>query len=335
MKEAYDEFQLKGYNVIKTYDENANSWLDIKKEIKPDVIFFLNPLEVTKKEYYILNYPEYLTCYVPYGYMLSNTEQAQFNKNFHNLTWKNFYETEIHKKMAEQFAGNKAVNVVVSGAPMCDKLLEINHKPIDPWKLQDKNIKRIIWAPHHTIEDNSEKFGYSNFLKYAEIFPDLLNKYHEKIQIAFKPHPLLKPKLYKNRDWGVERTDEYFKRWEDLPNGQLVTGAYEDLFLTSDALILDSISFLAEYMFTGKPCLFMVKDESVNNKFNEFGRRIYELVYKSHDFSELCFFIDDIVINGNDKAVSQRKLFKENVLNPPNHKTASQNIFDVLEDQFN
>ena len=56
--------------------------------------------------------------------------------------------------------------------------------------------------------------------------------YKDKVQIAFKPHPLLKEKLIKL--WGAQATDDYYRKWDNLPNGQLETGDYVDLFKTSD-----------------------------------------------------------------------------------------------------
>lgn len=49
---------------------------------------------------------------------------------------------------------------------------------------------------------------------------------------------------------------------------------FEDLFLTSDAMIFDSISFMAEYMATGKPSLFTSGKRNVLD-FDEFGLKVY------------------------------------------------------------
>src|SRR5690606_23808246 len=121
------------------------------------------------------------------------------------------------------------------------------------WKNKSTKLKRIIWAPHHRIDEKGSKYSFSNFLKFHQSFLELAQENSDKIQIAFKPHPLLKQKLYVHKDWGVEKTRQYYNSWAQLPNGQLALDDYIDLFLTSDAMILDSISFIAEYAFTRKP----------------------------------------------------------------------------------
>ena len=75
-------------------------------------------------------------------------------------------------------------------------------------------------------------------------------KYKDKIQIAFKPHPNLKT-VNKSSKSG-KPNDDYYDKWNSLDNGQLEEGDYFDLFLQSDAMIHDSVSFLSEYLYTMK-----------------------------------------------------------------------------------
>ena len=330
MNTCYNYFKINGYNVLKTFDDVTGEWLDVKKEIKPDIVFFTNPYQLTKKEYFLTSFIDALTCYIPYGYMLGNTEQLQFNQYFHNFLWKGFYETTIHKTLAEKYARNKGENIEVSGAPFCDIFLEKDYIPKNDWKIKDKKIKRIIWAPHHTIYENKDKLAYSNFLKYHQYIFDLLNLYKGKIQIAFKPHPMLKFNLYKHPNWGKDKTDAYYNKWQSIDNGQLEESNYEDLFLTSDAMILDSISFIVEYFFTNKPSLFTVKDETIQTKFNEFGSMIFKHLYKGYSEDDITNFIDSTVFGEKDLLKNNRTEFLNRYLIPPNNKTASNNIYNTL-----
>ncbi len=330
MESCYNFFFRKGYNVVRSFNKETGEWLNVKKDIKPDIIMFTNPYALTKKEYYIDNFKPDITYYIPYGYTLANIQQSQFNLDFHNFIWKGFYETTTHKRMAEKYARNKGKNIEISGAPLCDIFLDKSYVPKDRWKIKEKSVKRIIWAPHHTIEDNKEVLAYSNFLSYHQFMLKLLEQYKGEIQIAFKPHPILKRNLYKHPNWGRKKTDEYYKKWENRPNGQLEESDYEDLFLTSDALILDSISFITEYYFTHKPSLFMIRDKSIYSKFNEFGEIAFNFMYKSHNQNELINFVEHIVINKNDTLSKERENFVNTYLKPPNNKSANQNIFDSI-----
>jgi hypothetical protein len=327
MVSTYESLKKKGYSPILTFNEKTNSWLNIKRYNSPDIVFFTNPHTLTKRRYQISNFLNCLTFYVPYGYMIANIQQLQFNQPFHNLLFKAFYESNLHVQMAQKYAINSGKNVINTGYPLCDKFLEKNYLPNDTWKIKNKAVKRIIWAPHHSIENNSKQLGYSNFKIYYQIIIDILSNYSDRIQIAFKPHPLLKSRLYIESDWGKEKTDNYYRLWDNLENGQLADGDYIDLFLTSDAMIFDSISFIAEYIYTNKPGLFMIRDETVLNKFNEFGVNAFKLLYHSKCKNELVGFIENVILKGKDFKKEERKLFFDNYLLQNKNIDASKIIF--------
>ena len=327
MDTAYDILAKRKYHVIKAFDIQKSRWLDVKNEIKPDIVFFTNPHHLTRDEYYIMNYPDCLTCYVPYAFMTPNTYDEQFNQFFHNAVWRAFYETPIHKEIAKKYARNKGTNVVVTGYPGCDPFLDKSHKPEDKWKIKDKNVKRIIWAPHHLMKEGLRP---SNFLEYHRIILDMAIKYSGKIQILFKPHPIIKPKLYKYPEWGKIRTDAYFLEWENLGNGQLEEGDYIDIFLTSDALIHDSGSFITEFLFTGKPALYMISNEDVMKGWNEYGEQALSVLYHSRCPEELYYFLEQVVLKENDPMKDVRNAFLNEVLMPPNNLSASENIYNEI-----
>lgn len=330
MNQAYENFKKNGYNIIKTLNEKTGEWLDVRKEIKPDIIFFTNPHKLTKEEYYITNYLDCLTCYVQYSFHITHLHNLQYNQLFHNLIWKAFYETPMHYHFAQKYASNKGRNVIVSGYPGIDILMDKDHSPIDKWKIKDRKIKRIIWAPHHTIDDDKSFLSYSNFLDLDKIMIDIALTHPKSVQIAFKPHPLLMGKLYSHQDWGKVKTDAYYNQWDLLPNGQLETGEYIDLFLLSDALIHDSASFMTEYLVTNKPAAFTIRDEKIANRFNEFGKKVFELHYHIYKSSEILIFIQNVVLNSIDFKKNQREQFVLNNLNPLNGKSASENIIHEI-----
>lgn len=55
-----------------------------------------------------------------------------------------------------------------------------------------------------------------------------------------------------------EEWEKYINSWKSLKNAYVMEeGDYKDLFLYSDAMILDSISFLAEYLMQINQIVFM------------------------------------------------------------------------------
>lgn len=84
-------------------------------------------------------------------------------------------------------------------------------------------------------------------------------KYKDKVQIVFKPHPMLYRTLCEHSEWGKERTDAYYSMWNNMSNTQLEEGDYTELFMQSDAMIHDCGSFILEYLAVDKPCMFLKK----------------------------------------------------------------------------
>jgi hypothetical protein len=334
MENSYQKFKVAGYNVIKSFDESTGVFLDVKSNINPDLVCFTNPWDLTRPEYLISNFYNYLTCYVPYGFKISHLYDAHYNGNMQNFVWKFFLETEIHKKLSLKYSINKSYNTVVTGYPGMDKLLDINHKAKEVWKINDKKIKRIIWAPHHTIQGMGANLDYSTFLDYADFMLDLANKYQNEIQISFKPHPVLRGKLNNDEIWGTQKTDSYYQKWAELSNGQLNDGEYIDLFVTSDGMIHDSGSFVVEYLYTKKPVMFLLRDESIKNRFNEVGKEALSNLYLGKSKNDIECFIQKIIIEGDDFLKKERLSFFDAIIRPPNNCSASENIYNCLVNEF-
>lgn len=331
MDEAYKTFYKDGYKVFKTYDKSKKTWLDIKTFFQPDLVCFTSPWELTRPEFLISNYLKTLTCYVPYGYKISHLYEAHFNRPMQNLVWKFFLETEIHKKLSLKYSQNKSINTVVTGYPGMDRFLKKGERYQDIWKIKDRKIKRIIWDPHHTIPGQGATLDYSTFLKYADFMLELCDKYKNEIQIAFKPHPVLRLNLNHENVWGKNKTDIYFRRWEELSNGQLIEGDYLDLFFTSDAMIHDCGSFLIEYLYTNKPVMYLWNDESIPERFNEIGKIALTKLYQGRKQKDIEDFIENTILGNDDPMKKDRIQFFNKIIKPPKNETASENIYTNIK----
>lgn len=330
MENAYSSFKSKGYKVEKTLMDNGEL-LDVKNKFKPDLVFFTSPWNHTYPGYQIDNYLNTLTGYVNYSYTTSTLYQANYNKTLHAYCWTYFVESKIHQKIAKQHSRRAGENTMALGYAGLDNFIDREYKATDVWKPQEHKKKRIIWAPHHTIPgDLSERnlLDYGTFLDYADYMLKLTEDFKETIQIAFKPHPNLKGKL--NQVWGQEKTEAYYKKWMDLPNGQLEEGEYIDLFLTSDAMVHDSGSFLIEYLYTHKPVLYIINNEQSKQQYNELGKKALDTMALAHKENDILSFIEKTVLNEKDLYSEKREQFFKEYLKPPNNKLASQNIYNFL-----
>ena len=125
---------------------------------------------------------------------------------------------------------------------------------------------------------------------------------------VFKPHPNLRNALIsKGIMNSIDEYEEYLDRFRRLPNASVQEeGDYLALFDTSDALINDSISFICEYMYTGKPMLFLRRAEQ---RFTPLGEEIIRTQYDADgkDYEMIDRFVSDVVINNNDCKKQARK----------------------------
>ena len=332
MHEAISYFEGKGYPLISSYSENEQRWLELH-EINPDIVFFTNPHNLTRKEYYEDAYINYLTCYVPYYFMATNHVgplKQLYSSDFLISQWKIFWP---HKVSYDESLKNSVVggdNGYVIGYPGVEKVIQdMKICPVDlsrhAWKR--KSGKKIIYAPHHSISDKKEQ-SISTFLEFGEKIKDLACYFKDTISWSFKPHPILRSKLYQHPDWGREKTDKYYEFWIESEFSQYDDGEYDDLFVQSDAIIHDSSSFLVEYAFTGKPRLFLAIGNS-SGLVNEFGKEFLEEYEKASDIESIKSFIERV--SKEDISCSARNNYvKEYLESFYTEKNPSDRILDIL-----
>ena len=322
--------EAKGFECRVPYDAETKTWLDVNKEYNPDVVIFSTPYKDMPKQYYLYNFRDKVTCYIPYGYSVLNIFNLNYNLPFHNLVGVHFVETSMHQQIASANSTNKAVNTEVVGYPGVEVFLDKDYQPKNVWKTQTVVKKKVIWAPHHTIGDT---FNLSSFLDYYDFMLELAEKYSSEVQFLFKPHQLLKFKLMAL--WGEKETNDYYERWNSLDNTQLEEGSYIDPFITSDAMIHDCGSFTSEYLHTKHPVMYLVKDVEMENRFSPFGKKCFNLHYHGHNREEIERFIAEVVIGGNDPKRAERETFFETYLGLRDGMTPSERIMQFFDKKFN
>lgn len=168
-------------------------------------------------------------------------------------------------------------------------------------------------------------------MKYNAFMLKMAQKYTDRVQFVFKPHPLLYEKLKKI--WGEEKTKNYYNQWKTMPNTSFHDGEYIDLFLTSDAMIHDSGSFLLEYLYVNKPVMRTMTGEDMSKVFNKLALDSLNVYYQGFNEQEIEQFIQN-VIDGVDPMKEAREKFYQERLLPPNGKLPSENIIDDIIDSI-
>ena len=332
LQRTEDFIKSRGYEYIIPYNKETDKWEDIKKTLDPDIVFFTTPYRDVQPQYYYYHFADRLTCFVPYAFCSLKLYELNYHPISVNQYGMNFAETSFHLGFAKKYAASKGKNFVVTGYPGTEVYLDKDYVSPDVWKTKNAQMKRVIWAPHHTI-DGSDNFQVSTFLDYYEKMLEIAEQYKNKIHFAFKPHQLLKFKLIQL--WGEERTNAYYKRWEAMENGQLEEADYRDLFIHSDAIIHDSGGFTTEYLFTKKPAMYLVRHENYEDMFNDFGRLSFQQYYKAGNADDIIQFLEEVVLNENDPLKESRDKFFEEYLAPYNGKMPSENIIEAIENKIN
>lgn len=327
---TYNTFNSRGYNVIKAADKYPEQSIDITT-LEPDIIFYSYLWTgMIDSKYDIYNLRRYLKCYVDYGYC-SIVDEWGYSSAFHGLMWRYFTECEAIKDLAILAQPKELRNAVVTGYPVYDEYQTVK-EDASMWKNPNPKFKRVIWAPHHTIEGHDGLLKFSTFLEIAELMLCVASEYKDTIQFAFKPHPSLKTVLYRHPNWGVEKTEEYYNNWANGDNTTLVEGPYMDLFKSSNAMIHDCGSFIVEYLYSMKPVMYLGSNREEQS--NIVGKRAYHCHYHGTAIEDVRNFIDEVVLRGDDSMKPQREQFHNEVLLPPNGLTVAENIINEIKKEL-
>lgn len=296
-------------------------------KINPDIILYYKPYDTSfPYEHIFRKHLKPLCIFTNYAFnTIGNEQYGTFLMC--NFSWFVFVENILVANRKKELLGWRANNVRVTGLPMQDMLIKPKQFYNNPW-LSKTAKKKIIYAPHHTVKGiYNNGIDYSTFMEFGEYMLELADKYKDFCFFAFKPHPILYPKL--QRIWGGEKTDNYYNNWSNIENAQYVSGEYSGLFMHSDAMIHDCVSFQVEYLYTKNPVMFLDKNSYNPNEQTEFGEKAHSMHYIGRSKQDIENFILN-VISGYDPMKEERERFYNEYLLPPNNKTASENIIDTI-----
>lgn len=301
---------------------------------KFQILIYLSPFNLGPREINMAyrNISQ-LCIYIPYGYYVEDKRDVYYVSYYEQivfkLSWFYFCYCKLDKEITSRLQRLAGYNIRVSGLPKIDSLLEHKfHERKNLWKGIGSSAVKIIWAPHFNLRKGMNgTFGinYKWFYTYA--------KEHPEISWVVRPHPRM--------EWGVlqygvfassSEYTSYLDAWDALPNASVVVGGdYYDIFETSDAMILDSLSFLTEYQYTGKPLLWLEAEEP--RSFSELGEKLLSVSYKAKggDFAGIEAFIENVK-SGIDPGEKGRKEYREQFLEDREDmgKTATEFIYDMI-----
>lgn len=323
LKESYEMLSKHYSNVYMGFDLGSNKYLDFSD--KADIVFFGNPYSGMAHPYHYLWHllnRNILTCFQNYGYftvLFGRTHIASMP--FFNACWRVFTDSDENYQDLVEYQLRKGVNAHVTGYFKMDKLADI--------KREESDRPRVLLCPHHTI--NYKHLQLSNFLKYADFFLELPAKYPE-VDFIFRPHQLLHYNL--TQYWSEQKADEYYEKMMSHPNVRHDTGQmYMETFVNSDAIIHDCGSFTAEYLFVNKPSCYMLKNkQEIKDTFLPMGQKCMDQYYLAYTEQDICNFIENVVLKGDDPLKEQRTQFSEKL--KYNYPHAGEKAADYIREQI-
>ena len=318
-----EQFQARGVNVVGISEDDA----EIPKQ---DVLILLTPYLSVLPKAFQLNAisAETLITYIPYGFQVSSNF-PNFNESIMPLCWKIFWETEHSVNLYEKGCRMGMPRGCYSGYPKMDVFFG-DTLPEFNWKKAVPNPIKIIYAPHWSI-DSGVKFA--TFQHNFEFFYEYA-KNHPETSWVFKPHPNLLFSAVQTKVFqSVEAFEQYLQHWNELPNAKVETGAYYyDIFKSSDGMILDSGSFIAEYQYTHKPMCFLTRDtQQLSNLAIDLMKGIYRIDGRDH--KGIASFIENVLVKKIDPLADIRQQMFNKHLNykKVNGVLASEYIFNAID----
>ena len=318
-----------GNFVHKCYDSHTKKFIDFTSEM--DILATSQPYETMSDKIYSISYAtskQVLPIFAHYG-----METASWGKNevvpifTLNLCWKIFVNTKYGLDEHKNGTLNRGKNAILSGYVKMDSLAQV--------KPQKRTRKKIIIAPHHTLDSAyNPNLRLSNFLQYADFFLEIYKKYPQ-IDFTFRPHPLLVIALAKDEYWGQKKLDSYLDKLKAFKNVTYQEGGeYFETFVNSDGMIHDCGSFTGEYLYTDNPCCYMLKDSATNeSNFAILGQECLKHYYHALNESDIIDFIENVIIKGDDPKKTERLKFAKEILRV-NFPNVADKILDNIKSEL-
>lgn len=323
--EAFNDMSCRyGDRVLHGYDWERGSFLELEDTYP--LVFFCNPYENLVHPYHHINYflkQDVLTLYANYGFAALKYWDEVIDTPFYNQVWRISIETESNIQYLKEHELLKGKNGLATGYLKADGL--VNYKPTP-----GRTRKKILICPHHTVW-GWDKLSISHFVEYSEYFLELAQK-HPEVDFVFRPHPLLFDNLVSHNVWPQSAVDEYLVRIQSQPNMVYdKSGDYFQAFIDSDAMIHDCGSFIGEYLFTAKPCCYMVTSlEKTYEGLVPLGKQCMDQYYHAFSKKDIDYFVDQVVLQGEDPKKEQREAFSEDVLKK-HYPHAADRLIEEIE----
>lgn len=247
--------------------------LERLKQLAPDYIFLNYPwMRNYQPGYQIEHLLWARVAYIPYFSLPLVREPGEPGVALH------LYTQPVHQQARLVFTADSLVTealrdtnrngrgergVVFSGSPKLDALVAraaTLSRETARWPLPGTDRRRVLWTPHHSYHEGWLNFG--NFVRVHEKMLKLAATSPET-DFVLRPHPFLFSTMTGRGQMKKKELKRWRKAWEALPNTAIdLSSDPAELFVATDVMFTDGISFLAEYpLATGKAGIFLERPD--------------------------------------------------------------------------
>ena len=316
--------------VLRVCPNENGEWPDVLSDV--DIVVYPTPHDFSYYTYCIRYSAgrDVLPVMVNYGFYRSVYDRKiMASENYAHL-WMAFFECDATMSEYGAYSLLKGANAEKVGYVKMDALAECVPTP--------HVRKRILVALHHSVEGGkNDELALATILQRAEFLASLPVSYPE-IDFVFRPHPYLVQTLSQPSVWGVAQTEAYIRRLKAMPNVTWSdSGEYMSLFAASDGCIQDCGSYLVEYVYTGKPCCYLLHSRAdMNRKFAPLGRKCLSVCYLAERKEEIRDYIERVVLRGEDERRSERRCLMSEIMveYPYAAKKACERIIEKLRKDY-
>lgn len=296
----------------------------------PDYIFIDEPYSLYRPEKYSLRKLSRIApvCYVSYGYCLSDGSLVQYELDEDVLRYVSYYFSS--NPITYRYFRNR---VFVSEWLSHKRAYEIGYPRFDlyPRNSCPSNSlqKTILWLPRWTTSSQAGNEP-STFFQYKDILFDYVSTYPNELSLILRPHPKAFDNYIRSGLMSEKEVEDYKQRFHETPNAHIDQDYdYLPSLQTSDILVADFTSLLAEFFILDRPIIYL---GSIDEKYR-FHRDMFKSFYVVQNQNELITVISNL-LDGVDPLKEQRHKAVEAFRNKHNG-TAGKRIVDFLLRELN
>lgn len=310
------------YQVVDGYCQES---LQAKSEIYKnfDIVFYSDPNMTQYSAGHVIENISWdcLSCYIPYGFFISGNDDYGFSKKSYLCNWRWYLESSSMYDAYFSHSGRYRDNAKFVGSTMHDLIIESNNEP--------RSISSVVYAPHWT---NAEKWGLFEYGTFAWSAKAILQiaKLNPNTTFYYRPHPLLHISIIEGWDQAGKISKEFYTQFlaEFLNLSNVVDISnidYIEYFNCCDLLILDSVSFMAEFFKTHKPVILLRRENSFYSKLGQIIASTYYQVYSPEELISAY----EMLLTGEDPLHNYRST-KYKQLFGDDSQAASEKIYSDI-----